>query len=268
MLIRAAFCIGIVIWSVSAQPPEAAQAPAPKPQELKTDPPPPVPPQKLFTIAAGTKVPLQLLNSVSTKTAVAGDRLYLQTNFPILADGRIVIPPGSYVSGTVTNVKRAGKVKGRAELYVRFDSLTLPNGVTRDFRAALGGMDGSNPGRVDRTEGRVEGEGNKAGDATKVGEAAGWGTMIGGVAAGSGQGAGLGAAAGAAAGLVGVLMTRGPDAILERGSTVEMVLDRSVKFTEEELAGLTMPAPGQPGVVPPNAKASSSSSTRRPLQSN
>ena len=44
-----------------------------------------------------------------------------------------MIQPGSYVPGSVTQVKRPGRVKGRGELYVHFDSLTLPNGVTRDF---------------------------------------------------------------------------------------------------------------------------------------
>jgi hypothetical protein len=204
----------------------------------------------VYSVPEGTKIPLQLINSVSTKTAAIGDRVYLQTAFPILSGGRIVIPPGSYVTGTVTQVKRGGRVKGRAELYVRFDSLTLPNGVTRDFRAGVHTLDASNPGRVDRTEGKVEGESNKTGDAVKVGEAAGWGTMIGGVATRTGKGAGIGAAAGAAAGLVGVMLTRGPDAILERGSTVEMVLDRTIKFEESELEGLPSSA-GRPRVVPP-----------------
>ncbi len=209
---------------------------------------------KTYLVPAGTKVPLQLINSVSTKTAMVGDRVYLQTNFPVLAGGRIVIPPGSYVTGTVTQVKRGGKMKGRAELYVRFDSMTLPNGVTRDFRAAIGGLDGSNPGRVDRTEGKVEGDSNKAGDMMKVGEAAAWGTMIGGVAARTGTGAGIGAAAGAAAGLAGILLTRGPDAILERGSTVEMLLDRSLKFTDEELDGLGTGGGRPPAVRPPGMR--------------
>jgi type IV secretion system protein VirB10 len=219
--------------------------------------------EKAFNVPAGTKVPLQLINSVSTKTALTGDRIYLQTSFPILADGRIVIPPGSYVTGTVTQVRRAGRVKGRAELYARFDSLTLPNGVTRDFRAAVGSMDGSNPGRVDRTEGRIEGDPNKGADATKVGEAAAYGTMIGGVVSRTATGAGIGAAAGATAGLVGVLLTRGPDAILERGSSIEMVLDRSLRFFESELAGLTPSAVHGPAVVPPPARSTATGTTSR-----
>lgn len=229
----------------------SAQWPAARPEDR---PAPPAGEAHLYTVPEGTKIPLQLINSVSTKTAAIGDRVYLQTAFPVLSGGRIVIPPGSYVTGTVTQVKRGGRIKGRAELYVRFDALTLPNGVTRDFRAAVHSLDASNPGRVDRTEGKVEGETNKSGDAVKVGEAAGWGTMVGGVATRTGKGAGIGAAAGAAAGLVGVMLTRGPDAILERGSTVEMILDRTLKFEETELEGLS-PAGTRPSIMPPGRDA-------------
>ena len=197
------------------------------------------PPAADYTVVAGTKVPLSLINSISTKHSAVGDRVYLETAFPILAGGRIVIPVGSYVTGTVTQIKKPGRVKGRGELYVRFDSLTLPNGVTRDFRARIGGMDGNTNEELDRAEGKVKSEGNKAGDARTVGEAAGVGASIGvlaGNAAGHmGMGGGIGAAAGAAAGMAGVLLTRGPDAVLAKGSTIEMLLDRSLSFSQSEL---------------------------------
>ena len=96
---------------------------------------------KNFTIETGTHVPLSLINSVSTKNSAPGDRVYLETVFPILVDSRIVIPPGSYVMGTITEIRRPGKVKGRGEFHLRFDSLTLPNGTTRDFRAHVTGLD-------------------------------------------------------------------------------------------------------------------------------
>ena len=192
-----------------------------------------------FLIPSGTKVPLSMINSISTKTAAEGERIYLETVFPILANGRIVIPPGSYVAGTVTSVKRPGRVHGRGELHVRFDSLTLPNGVTRDFRARIGSLDGTAPGTLDKTEGKVKSDGNKAGDVKTIGEAAGAGAGIGGLAGAAaghpGMGAGIGAAAGAAAGLVGVLLTRGPEAVLAKGTTMEMVLDRQLQFTTSEL---------------------------------
>lgn len=68
-----------------------------------------------YVIEPGTRIPLNLLNSVSTKHSAEGDRVYLQTVFPVLLRGRIVIPPGSYVAGTITRVKRPGRVKGRGE---------------------------------------------------------------------------------------------------------------------------------------------------------
>jgi type IV secretion system protein VirB10 len=205
----------------SANPPAEAAAPA------------------QYPVNSGTVVPLSLINSISTRHSIPGDHVYLETAFPILSNGRIVIPVGSYVEGTVTQIKKPGRVKGRAELYVRFDSLILPNGVTRDFRARMGGMDGTAPGTVDRNEGKVTGEGNKAGDARTIGEAAGQGAsaggVIGGVSGHPGKGVGIGAAAGAAAGLIGVLVSRGPDAVLARGSNVDMVLDRQISFNESEL---------------------------------
>jgi hypothetical protein len=187
-------------------------------------------------IQTGTKIPLGLLNSLNTKHSAEGDRVYLETVFPVTQDGRIVIPRGSYVAGTVTEVKRATHMKGKAELFLRFDSLTLPNGVTRDFRSRL---DGSDTGDVDRQEGKIHGEGNKAGDAKTVGETAGAGAGIGGIAGAAaghaGMGLGIGAAGGAAAGLAGVLLSHGPDLVLPKGTTFEMVLDRPLRYEPREL---------------------------------
>ncbi len=130
------------------------------------------PPAPSFVVDQGTHIPLSLINSVSTKHSAEGDRVYLETVFPILANGKIVIPPGSFVSGTITEVKRPGRVKGRGELYLRFDSLTLSNGVTRDFKARVGGVDGRGSEELDRKEGKIIGEGNKSGDAKTIGEIA------------------------------------------------------------------------------------------------
>lgn len=192
------------------------------------------------TVPAGTRVLLTLINGVSTKHSVEGDRIYLQTSYPIMADNRIVIPPGSYVEGTLTFVHRPGRSKDRrGEIYLRFDSLTLPNGVTRDFRSRLGGLEGDTSAEMDRSEGKVKAASNKGGDARTVGETAAAGASVGAIAGGvSGHpltGLGIGAAGGAAAGLMAVLLSRGPDAVLARGTTMEMVLDRPLTFSPSEL---------------------------------
>ncbi|MBL8175518.1 MAG: hypothetical protein JNK48_12665 [Bryobacterales bacterium] len=192
-----------------------------------------------FRVDPGTHLPLSLVNQVSTKSAKVGARVYLETAFPLVISGRMVIPPGSYVMGTVTEIKRPGRLKGRGEIYLRFDSLILPNGVTRDFRARVSGVEGINGEQLNDQEGKVVGEGNKSGDARTIGETAVTGTWIGTIAGASagrpGMGAGIGAAAGAAAGMVGVLLSRGPDLVLPKGSTIEMVLDRPLFFNEDEI---------------------------------
>jgi hypothetical protein len=236
--------------------------PRPAPRSLEA----PQPGQ--FAVNTGTRIPLSMINSVSTKHAAEGDRIYLETVFPILSNGKIVIPPGSWVQGTVTQIKRPGRVKGRGELYVRFDTLTLPNGVTRDFRARMGSLDGRASEELDKSEGKIKGEGNKSGDLKTIGEAAGAGAGIGGLAGAAAShgimGAGIGGAAGAAAGLIGVLLTRGPDAMLVKGTTLDMVLDRQLLFDAAEIDFSNSPA-RRPSTDEsgPASKAKNSGSSRR-----
>ncbi len=222
--------LGTAVW---------AQESAPQPQGGFSQRQTPPQPNAAYTVAPGTHILLNMINSVSTKQAVVGDRIYLETAFPVLANGHIVVPQGSWVTGTITEVKRPGKVKGRGELQVRFDSLTLPNGVSRDFRSDLGAIDARDDQKLKREDSKISGPGDKKGDIGTVVGASTAGTVIGsgvGAAAGhAGAGAGMGAGIGAAAGLLGVLLTRGPDAILAKGSTVEMVLDRPLNFNDNEL---------------------------------
>jgi hypothetical protein len=235
------------------------------PAELKTSAEPK--PGEL-QVSTGTKIPLTLLNTLSSKQTTEGDRVYLETLMPVLVDGKIVIPPGSYVTGTVTEVKRPGRIKGRGALYLRFDALTLPNGVTRDFRARIGGMEGGGNNELDREEGKIKGGGSKGDDARTIAQAAQMGTMVGGIAgAVSGRpltGIAGGAGAGAAAGLAGVLLTRGPDVVLQKGSVVEMVLDRTLLYTPEEINFSGAPQRTTRTVVVP-AEASTNKRSNWPL---
>jgi hypothetical protein len=177
-------------------------------------------------IPAGTHIPLTFRNSVDTRHSQEGERIYLQTEFPVAQDGRIIIPRGSFVTGVVTRIKPPGHMGTKGELFIRFDTLTLPNGVVRDFRSRLATGD----------EGKITGQPDTAADTRRVTGAAGTGATVGvmtGSAAGhAGMGAGIG---GAAAGIASVLLSRGADATLPRGTTVDMVLDRDVSFRSDEL---------------------------------
>jgi hypothetical protein len=195
------------------------------------------PSEEEYLIAKGTRVLLRLINSVNTKHTAPGDRVYLETVVPLFVNGRLVIPRNSQVTGTVTDSKQSGRVKGKSSLNIRFDSLTLPNGVARDFRSRPGSVDTA--GNLDRSEGRIEGEGNKAGDAGTVGKTTAAGASVGTIAGAAsghyGMGVGIGAAAGAVGGLAGVLGSRGPQVVLPTGTTMELVLDRELRYTDAEL---------------------------------
>ena len=132
-----------------------------------------------------------------------------------------MIPPGSYVSGTITEVQRPGKIKGRGSpSAIRFADAAERN-HTR-FSGARSGLDGRASEELDRKEGTIKSEGNKSGDVRTVGETAAAGASVGALAGSmsgaAGLGAGIGAAAGATAGLMGVLFTRGPEAVLAKAS--------------------------------------------------
>jgi type IV secretion system protein VirB10 len=171
------------------------------------------------TVPTGTRVLLSLIGELNTKYAKDGDHVYLRTAVPVAAGGRVVIPRGSDVEGVVTKAKAAGKVVGKGELYIRFDSLILPNGVSRDFRARPMG-----------DEGKVEG-GGKSADGRTVVEGAGMGATVGAITRGLG-GAAVGGAAGA---LAGVLLSRNQNVVLKAGTHLEMVLDRDLVFRPDEL---------------------------------
>ena len=218
-------------------------------------------PENAIQIEPGTHILLNMINSVSTKQASVGDRIYLETAFPVLSGNRIVIPQGSWVTGTITRVKRPGRVKGRGELQVSFDSITLPNGITRNLRSDLGALDSRSGETLNHESSTITGSGNKKGDTETVAGTASTGTIIGsgvGAAAGSiARGAGIGAGAGAAAGLAGILLSRGPDAMLTKGSTVEMILNRPLLFHNSDLDFSNVPpraALSDGGSVGPGAK--------------
>jgi hypothetical protein len=211
-------------------------------------------------VPTGTHLPLVLHNGISTRTAKPGDPVYFETIFPIMINGKVVIPAGSYVSGEVTESKRPGRVKGRGELAIKLTTMILPNAYMVNLNAvpSQAGTGGSET--VDN-EGKVVGGSGKRDDLGTVIETTEAGTGVGagvGAAAGHiGEGAGIGAGIGAATGLAAVLLTRGPDAELPRGSTVEAVINRPI-FLDADKVQFT--GPGQ-------ASALAGPSNREPQRS-
>jgi hypothetical protein len=205
--------------------PRPEPAPAPAASGAKTATPVVTP--ATIDVPAGTRIPLVLENAISTRTAHVGDPVYFETLYPIIVAGRIVIPAGSYMSGDLLSVKRPGRIKGRGELALKLTQLILPNGYT----ASLAGTPsdaGTGGGEEMGKEGEVKGPTSRASDAGTIIRSTVYGAAIGAAASGSATGARTGLGIGAAAGVLGVLLTRGPDAVMPRGTTMDVVLDHSL----------------------------------------
>jgi type IV secretion system protein VirB10 len=187
-----------------------------------------------IVVPAGTKIPLVLKHAVSTKNAQVGDNLYLESTFPVVQNNRMVIPPGTYVQGVVTAVKRPGRIKGRAELLVHFTTMIFPNGYTVSFPGALDNVPGAESQKVKDKEGTIQADSQKGKDVATVAGTAATGTLIG-AASGGGKGAGIGAGIGGATGLIIAMLTKGNDVRLESGTGVEMVLERPLVLEEAKL---------------------------------
>ena len=86
---------------------------------------------------------------------------------------------GSSFRATVTSMAQSPRAslprvsRRKGEMYIRFDSIVLPNGVSRDFRSRLVSADASARGKVDTKEGSVTGERDSSGDSRTVATEAG-----------------------------------------------------------------------------------------------
>jgi hypothetical protein len=182
--------------------------PAPKPAAEPAPIPPPPPPPRPVVVPAGTVLTIRTTQALSTKTVMVGTAFTGSIMTQITLDGKMVIPAGSEVAGTVTDAKKAGKFKGGAVLALSLHSLTV-KGHTYNIVTELFGQESKGKGK--RT-------------AVMVGGGAGAGAAIGGIA-GGGKGAAIGALAGAAAGTVGA-MTGNRDIELPAESALSFALDQ------------------------------------------
>lgn len=219
---------------LSAQQQAGPQTDAPAPVAPKPALAPQAGSGEKVVVPAGTRVGVVLQNGISTRSAKPGDSVYLQTSFPITVGNRIVIPVGSYLRGELIESKRPGRIKGRGEFRMRLNTLILPTGYTVDLNAAPRSADSGGKETMDE-EGKVTGGGNKGEKAGKVAETTATGAVIGAIATGTPKGAGIGAGIGGAAGLAAVLLTRGPEAELPRGSTMDVVFERALTLDGSQI---------------------------------
>ena len=211
--------------SVSSSSPEP-QSVAPAPAPALPDPPkavepkpeaPRVPQFEEVIVPASAVIGLQIESSISTERARVEDRVDARVTRDVIAGGRVAIPAGSRVLGSVTVVDRGGKVKERARLGVRFHTLVLADGSEVPLKTDEVYRDGESP----------------AGSSTKkIGGAAVGGAILGAIL-GGGKGAAIGGATGAAGGTAAVMAGDRNAATLNRGEVVTAKLSAPATITVE-----------------------------------
>ena len=247
----AIFSLALVPGAIAQQQP-GPQTSAPPPAQSPSTPVYAAQPAaaRYITLPSGTRVAVMLENGISTRSAKPGDSVYLRTSFPITMNNQIVVPVGSYLRGEILDSKRPGRVKGRGEFRIRLNTLILPNGYTVNMNAAPRSADSGGKETMD-SEGKVTGPSGKGKDVETVAATTVTGAGIGAIADGA-KGAGIGAGIGAVGGLAATLLTRGPEAQLPRGSTLDIVLEHDLQLDAAQInyhdLGQAMP------ITPPNTR--------------
>ena len=156
-----------------------------------------------FVVPDGTQIVAVLNNNLTTRDTRENDRFTMTVRSPYEYEG-------ATISGYVTNVNRSGRITGRSEMTLNFDSITLRNGQTYKFAGITESVRTTNGETV-----RVDNEGAVRDNnrTTTTEKRAAIGTAVGaiiGAIAGGGKGAAIGAILGAGAG-AGSVYVQGQD---------------------------------------------------------
>jgi len=165
------------------------------------------------TIPAGTALQVMLDTTVGSDISRPEQPVRAHLARTLTIGGAPILDTGTVVSGVVTDATRSARVKGRAHVAVRFDTL-VPKGGSDRYTIESAAIGRSAPGTKKR-------------DALEIGVPAAAGGIIGGLT-GGGKGAAIGAAVGGGAGTAVVLSTRGKEIHLLRGALVELRLTSPV----------------------------------------
>ena len=197
----------------------AVQAQAPDVAAPESEPVAPPEPEFLeLIVPADAVIGLQLESTVSSDRAKVEDAVDARVTRDVRVAGRVAIPAGSLVHGTVTEVERGGKVRERARLAIRFHTVVLANGDRLNLRTDAITREGASAGRE---------------SAAKIGGAAVGGAILGAIL-GGGKGAAIGGAMGAGGGTAAVMAGERNAVTVPAGSTVSVRIQQPVAVTVEK----------------------------------
>ena len=189
------------------------------PEYKEPEPPPPPAPEFVdLTVPSDAVLGLQIERTVSSELARVEDKVDARVTRDVRVTDRIAIPAGSTVRGSVTEVDRGGRMKGKARLAIRFHTIVLADGTQVALKTDPVVREGESPG----------GE-----SAAKVGGAAIGGAILGAIL-GGGKGAAIGGAVGAGAGTAAAMTNDRSPATLTAGTTVTVRMQAPVTVTVQK----------------------------------
>lgn len=169
-------------------------------------------------VPVDTEMRIQLTSPIDTKNNRAGDRFTA-----------IVLMPSAYegatVEGHIARLDKSGKVTGRTELALAFDSITLKDGRQGPFSAQLERVIESETVKEVDQEGNVRSGSRSKDSQVRGGAGAAAGAILGGIIGGV-KGAVLGAVIGGAAGVGTVYIEGNKDLVLDPGTEMVVRTDR------------------------------------------
>jgi hypothetical protein len=190
---------------------------------------------RISIVPAATKFTGTLSGAVSSEMSRVGDRVEIKIDQPLVSnDNTVIVPWGSFMTGSVTEVKAAGRLGENGSMKIRFSEIQTPDGRRIPIQAAVATENGilsggDNKGRILRALGT-----------TAIGTVSGaaLGTAMGPLSGGSvGKGAIYGTAVGAGAGAVAAGLQKGKESVLQSGDKLEVILEAPISL-EAPLAPL------------------------------
>lgn len=168
-----------------------------------------------FVVPDGTQLVAVLNSNLTTRDTRENDRFTMTVRSPLQYDG-------ATINGYVTGVNRSGRISGRSEMILNFESITLRNGQTYRFAGITETVQTANGDtiRVDN-EGAVRDDNRTSTTAQRAGIGGAVGAIIGAIA-GGGKGAAIGAIIGAGAGAGSVYVQGKDDLELMSGTEVTL----------------------------------------------
>src|SRR5208283_1373997 len=94
-----------------------------------------------LTVPAETEVKVQVLSGIHTQINHVDDPVIAEVLNPVMVQGKIALPPGSLLDGHITVIRNAGHMHRTAELGLRFDRITLPDGQEKPVAAVLAALE-------------------------------------------------------------------------------------------------------------------------------